>query len=103
NAQSAPYLRAPCTGSRDHGPVAWRFVREHWDEANHRFPVNLIIRIIEPVPRLTRREEQADVAAFLAEHPLPQAAKRVEQLLERQAVNVAMREREAPALDHAFE
>jgi hypothetical protein len=43
------------------------------------------------------------VAAFLAEHPLPQAGKRVEQVLERQAVNVALRQREEPALADAFE
>ena len=78
-------------------------MREHWDQLNARFPSNLMIRIIEPVPRLTRPEEEADVAAFLSEHPLPQAAKRVEQVLERQAVNVVMRQREEPALATAFQ
>ena len=38
---------------------------------NARFPSNLMIRIVEPVPRLTRPQEQADVAGFLAEHPAP--------------------------------
>ena len=55
------------------------------------------------MPRLTRPEEQADVAGFLAEHPLPQAAKRIQQLLERQGVNVALRQREDPVLAAAFE
>ena len=68
-----------------------------------RTPSNLVVRIIEPVPRLSRPEEQADVAGFLAEHPLPQAAKRVEQVLERQGVNVALRQREEPALASAFQ
>ena len=84
-------LLGRCIAHRDHGARAWRFVREHWDEPNARFPSNLMVRIVEPVPRLTRPEEQADVAGFLAEHPLPQAAKRVEQVLERQGVNVALR------------
>jgi aminopeptidase N len=101
--QDAPFLLGRCVAHRRHGALAWRFVREHWDEANERFPVNLMIRIIEPVTRLTKSEEQADVAAFLAEHPLPQAGKRVEQVLERQAVNVALRQREEPALADAFE
>jgi hypothetical protein len=34
---------------------------------------------------------------------LPQAAKRVSQVLEREAVNVALRRREEPALASAFE
>jgi puromycin-sensitive aminopeptidase len=101
--QDAPMLLGRCILNRDHGPRAWRFVREHWDELNARFPSNLMIRVVEPVPRLSRPQEQADVAAFLAEHPLPQAAKRVEQALERQGVNVALREREEPALATAFQ
>ena len=96
-------LLGRCIAHRDHGARAWRFVREHWDQLNARFPSNLMIRIVEPVPRLTRPDEQADVSAFLAEHPLPQAAKRVEQVLERQGVNVAMRQREEPALATAFQ
>ncbi len=101
--QDAPMLLGRCILQRDHGPRAWRFVREHWDVLNARFPSNLMIRVVEPVPRLSRPEEQADVAAFLAEHPLPQAAKRVEQVLERQGVNVALRQREEPALATAFQ
>ena len=96
--QDAPMLLGRCIAHRDHGVRAWRFVRERWDELNARFPSNLMVRVVEPVPRLTRPQEQADVAAFLAEHPLPQAAKRVEQALERQGVNVLLREREEPAL-----
>jgi puromycin-sensitive aminopeptidase len=101
--QDAPILLARCIAHRDDGAVAWRYVRDHWETAKSRFPSNLIVRIVEPVTRLTRPEEQADVSAFLAEHPLPQAAKRVAQILERQRVNVALRQREEAALAHAFE
>ena len=101
--QDAPFLLGRCIAHRYHGALAWRFVREHWDDASRRFPVNLMIRIIEPITRLTKPEEAADVKAFLAEHPLPQAGKRVEQVLERQSVNVALRQREERALAQAFE
>ncbi len=101
--QDAPFLIGRCVAHRDHGPLAWRFVRERWDDANRRFPTNLIIRMVEPVTRLTRPQEYADVSGFLTEHPIPQAAKRVEQVLEREAINVALREREEPALVDAFE
>ena len=35
---------------------------------------------------------------FFAEHPIPQAAKTLDQVLERQRVNAALREREAERL-----
>jgi puromycin-sensitive aminopeptidase len=101
--QDAPILLGRGIAHREHGALAWRFVRDHWDAAKSRFPSNLVVRIVEPVTRLTRPEEQADVAAFLAGHPLPQAAKRVAQILERQRVNVALRQREEPTLADAFE
>jgi puromycin-sensitive aminopeptidase len=49
------------------------------------------------VRTLDRPEQVADVQAFFAEHPIEQAQKTLEQLLERQRVNAAMRIRnEAP-------
>jgi hypothetical protein len=47
---------------------------------------------------LSTPEQAADVEAFIAAHPVPQAAKTVEQHLERLRVNVALREREAAAV-----
>ena len=52
-----------------------------------------IVRMVDPVKTLTRPEQQADVAAFFAEHDIPQAAKTLQQVLERQRVNVSLRER----------
>ena len=40
---------------------------------------------------------------FFAEHPIPQAAKTLEQLLERQRVNANLRAREAEPLAAALE
>ena len=72
-------------------------MREHWDHANDRFPNPSIVRMVDPVKTLTRPEQQADVAGFFAEHAIPQAAKTLQQVLERQRVNVALRDREARA------
>jgi hypothetical protein len=44
----------------------------------------------------------ADVQGFFAEHPIPQAAKTLEQLLERQRVNADLRAREAEPLAAAL-
>jgi len=96
--QNAPFLLARCIANRRHGRQAWEFVRRRWDEANARFPSNTIVRMIDPVKLLNSDEVEADVQAFFAEHPIPQAAKTLDQVLERQRVNVALRRREGPAL-----
>jgi hypothetical protein len=101
-SQNAPYLLARCIANRDHGKEAWRFVRQSWAHANETFPNNSIVRMVDTVKFLCRPEQQADVAAFFREHDIPQAAKTLQQVLERQLVNVGLREREAPRLAALF-
>jgi puromycin-sensitive aminopeptidase len=97
-SQNAPFLLGRCIANSEHGAMAWKTVRERWDDANARFPDNSIVRMVDPVKTLTRPEEQADVAGFFAEHPIPQSARTLSQILERQEVNVALRERAATSL-----
>jgi len=96
--QNAPFLLARCIANRDHGALAWRRLRERWADAVARFPSNTIVRMIDPVKLLNRPEQEADVQGFFAEHDIPQAAKTLQQVLERQRVNVALRTREAEQL-----
>ncbi len=96
--QNAAFLLARCIANREHGEQAWQFVRRHWDEANERFPANTIIYMVDPVKLLTGDAVSADVQSFFAEHEVPQSAKTLEQVLERQRVNTALRRREAPRL-----
>jgi puromycin-sensitive aminopeptidase len=97
-SQDGPLLLNRALLNRDGGALAWRFIRERWDAINERFARPLIIRTVETVSVLSRPEQQADVTAFFAEHPIPQAGKRLEQVLERQLVNVALRQREEARL-----
>ena len=92
--QNAPFLLHLCIANRSHGATAWTFVRQHWDEANATFPTNTIVRMVDSVRLLTDETVAADVQAFFAEHPIEQAAKTLEQVLERQRVNTALRARE---------
>ncbi|MFV0306143.1 MAG: ERAP1-like C-terminal domain-containing protein, partial [Desertimonas sp.] len=92
--QNAPFLLAACIANRNHGVAAWRFVRQHWPQANEAFPSNTIVRMVSTVRLLNTPEVAADVQSFFAEHPIPQAAKTLEQVLERQRVNTALRVRE---------
>ena len=88
--QNAPFLLRQCIANRRHGSAAWRFVRQHWDEANERFPSNTIVRMIDSVKLLNDPATAADVQGFFAEHPIEQAAKTLDQVLERQRVNTAL-------------
>jgi len=96
--QNAPFLLNRCIAHRDLGERAWQFVRQHWDQAVETFPDNLIVRMIDPVRLLVRPHQQVEVAGFFAEHPIPQAAKTLDQVLERQRINVALAERDGASL-----
>ena len=97
-SQNAPFLLRLGIANRDHGAQAWAFVRDHWDAAVERFPSNTIVRMIDSVKLLTEPGLVEDVQTFFAEHPIQQALKTQEQILERQRVNAAMRARDADAL-----
>ena len=96
--QNAPFVLRQAIANRRHGAAAWGFVRDHWAEANERFPTNTIVRMADGVKLLNDPASVADVQAFFASHPIEQAAKTLEQILERQRVNAALRERDADRL-----
>jgi hypothetical protein len=52
----------------------------------------------DPVKLLNTPEIGADARAFFAEHPIPQSAKTLDQILERHSVNIALRAREEKRL-----
>ena len=101
-SQDAPFLLGYCLANRRNGPRAWQAVRSRWREANEQFPSNTIRVLAAGARWLMTPEAGADVAAFFAEHPIPQATKTLEQILERQRVNVALREREHERLSASF-
>ena len=98
-SQNAPFLLRSAIANRNHGATAWAFVRDHWDEAIDRFPSNTIVRMVDSVKFLSSPELVDDTAAFFERHPIEQAAKTLEQVLERQRVNAEFREREAARWD----
>ena len=94
-SQNAPFVLFYLLANRDVQDVAWAFVKAEWDRMCERFPDNTIPRLLGGIVTLSRPDQAADAEAFVAAHPVPQAAKTVEQHLERLRVNVALREREA--------
>ncbi len=100
--QDAPFLLNRCIANRHHGTMAWENVRRQWPELLERFPSNTIVRMIGSITTLTTPHLVADVQGFFAEHPIPQAVKTLEQLLERQRVNADLRVRESEPLAAAL-
>jgi puromycin-sensitive aminopeptidase len=101
-SQDGAGVLAKAIANRDLGDRAWRFVAEHWDELNRRLPPNSIIYLVEGIRFLTTPELEADVQRFFTEHDIPQARKMLQQTLERQRVNVALRRNVAPQLAAAL-
>jgi hypothetical protein len=58
--------------------------------------------MVDSVKMLTTDEAARDVPAFFSSHPITQAVKVLEQILERQRVNVALRQRESEALSQSM-
>lgn len=100
--QDAPFLLNRCIANRHNGTMAWEQVRRQWNELLERFPDNTIVRMVGSITMLTTPHVVADVQGFFAEHPIPQAVKTLEQLLERQRVNAALRAREEQPLTSAL-
>jgi hypothetical protein len=100
--QNAPFLLRLCMANRRHGAAAWSYVRRRWDDAGVRFPDSTIVRMVDSVKLLTQPAVVADVQGFFAEHPIPQATKTLDQILERQRVNAAARAREQERLAAAL-
>jgi puromycin-sensitive aminopeptidase len=96
--QNAPFLLRAAIAHRNHGRAAWEFVMANWERANAEFPGNTIVRMVDSVKLLTDRASVEGVHNFFATHPIEQAVQTLEQVLERQRVNAALRERNRDAL-----
>ena len=98
-SQNAPFLLRAAIANRNHGATAWAFVRDHWAEALDRFPSNTIVRMVDSVKLLASPELVAETEQFFVEHPIEQATKTLQPVLERQRVNAEFRAREATRWD----
>ena len=62
--QNAPFLLNRCIANRFHGELAWSFVQQHWKEANEKFPVNTIVRMVDSTKMLNSDVAEASVQSF---------------------------------------
>ena len=97
-SQDAAFVLRRALTNRGNGPRVWEFVRDRWDEVTTKLPSMTVVRMVDGVRALSTPELAADVEAFFADHPLPQATKTLAQHLEAMRVNVGLRGREADRL-----
>ena len=92
-SQNAPFTLAQAMANPRVGAQYWRFVAEHWDEMNERFPSNSIVRMAGGVRSFFDAEAVSSVQKFFADRDIPQGRMSLLQHLERTRVNVALRAR----------
>jgi puromycin-sensitive aminopeptidase len=100
--QNAPWLLTRAIANRDHGELAWGFIKANWDEIVARCAPSTVVYVVEGVRYLSTAELVEDAEAFFAEHPIPQSALQLRQILERQRINADLRRRAAPDLQTYF-
>ncbi len=77
-SQNAPFVLRLAVANRRHGPAAWRFVREHWEQANATFPSSSIVRMVDSVKLLGRprtRRRHRSILRRAPHSPGPQDAR----------------------------
>jgi puromycin-sensitive aminopeptidase len=97
--QDAPYVVRALLANRLGGPAVFDALCEAWDDVMARFPENAHSRMLSGITQMIGSAEVAErVSSFLRSHPVETGMRSVEQDLERQAVGVALVERERPGL-----
>ena len=91
--QDAPLVLARAQGNRELGEIAWRFVRDHWEELLARFATSSVIQLAQGARLLTAPDHVAEVQAFFLTHDIPQSHRSLVQALERQRLFAALRQR----------
>jgi len=101
-SQNAPGVLARAVANREHGERAWALVKERWAEIEQRLAPSTLVYVADGVRFLATPELVQDAGTFFAGHPIPQAALQLQQQLERQRVNAALRGRVSDELAEAF-
>jgi len=100
--QNGPMVLGTALASIVGGRPSWETVRRRWVEINERYPSNTISRLLQGLAAQADPALAADARAFLTEHPLPQGAKQVAQILETMDVNARFATEVGPTLADAL-
>ena len=93
-SQNGPYVIRALLANPAGAEPTWAFVKERWDELISMFPSSGIVRMLDGLSTIDSQDTADDAVTFFDRHPVPQGAKTLAQILERQRVAVALRNRE---------
>lgn len=97
-SQNAPMLLGRALLNRHAGRQTWGFITENWTKLNDLFADGLIVRMVDGITSLNHESDQRSAAEFFADHEVPTGTQTLVQILEKQRVQVALRNREAENL-----
>ena len=100
--QNAPQFFARALMNRDHGALAWAFVRDRWQTIVARLAPSTVVFVVHGVRALVDPRVVEDVQKFFTRHDIPQSALQLRQTLETQRVNAAFAARARGELEAAF-
>jgi puromycin-sensitive aminopeptidase len=97
-SQNAPFLLGHSLSERDAGQLTWEFIAANWARLNEMFATGSIVRMLEGITTLDRPQQAEATAAFFHRNPVRSGGQTLSQLLEKQRVRVALRQREQARL-----
>lgn len=97
--QNAPYVVRAALWNPSAREVSWAFVKNNWDTLLAKFPDKSIANMCEGITSLASDELLRDTKDFFEKHEVKVGRKTIEQHLEKLAVAVAFKQREAEALE----
>ena len=102
--QDAPSLIYFLIANRNYGNVAWDIIKTRWNEINQKYNSSFssIIYAISSVSLLNTPQQFADVKDFFSKNPIQTSKQKLDQIIERQGVNVDLRIREETRLINAL-
>ena len=89
-SQDAPFLIGAVLSQPSSTRAGWDWLMAHWDRITSRFPASLVLRIFESLQSVSDAEVSAEVHNFCSTRHLPMSGPRLDQILERLDVNVAL-------------
>ncbi len=96
--QNSPFLLRRALTNRGQGRHTWNFITHNWDTLLEMFATSHIVRMVDGITSLDTAADAEAARSFFAEHPIVSGEKTLQQILEKQRIAVALREREADLL-----
>lgn len=94
--QDASSLLNLLIANDNYGYIAWDIIKKRWNEIIQKYNSNFnsIINVISNVKLLNTPEQLNDVKNFFSKNPFQTSKQKLDQIIERQSVNVELRTRE---------